>query len=131
MMNEREELMAKRRELSKQLEKDLVELHETTLYAARLELQDRAMLYFDETDLDGDGMHVDSEEWTKLQELMAVNGIHLDESIAGDDKTLSKDEFEDHITESLEEHFAELKKALQRNEALKEEIQKLEMSNIV
>jgi hypothetical protein len=131
MMGEREEMLKERKRLTGLLERDLKELHEITLRTARLELEDRAQLYFDEIDKDSDGMQIGSTEWKQLCKLMEINGIELHASAAGDDDILTKDEFDKFIDDSLDVHFEKLGEALKRNEQLKEEILSLEMEQVV
>lgn len=122
MMKEREELLAHRRELAGKLEKDMEDLWKSTIQAATEELCQRAELYFAESDADGDGITVDSEEWERLSKLMAKNGITLDKTAAGDDGHLEEVEFQDFLDKSLKTHFTNLEAALRDCEKIKTEI---------
>jgi len=125
MEAEREELLKKRKELVVQLEKDLVALSKTVISTARTELSDRAMLYFEETDVNGDGMAVGSKEWKQLAELMATNGINVKHDVAGKDGNLTCEEFEDWLDDMLDKHFDKLDVTVRENHQIKEEIDRL------
>lgn len=126
MKGERDALNAQRKELAAELEKDLKELHETCIKSAKLELEKRAELFFDEVDINGDGMAIDSPEWKKLVALMEENGITINQDVAGTDGVLEKDEFDDYIDETLDSHFEKLRAALTTNEGIQAQIAELQ-----
>jgi len=122
MLKEREELLAQRRVLAGKLEKDMADLWTTTIQAATEELCQRAELYFAESDADGDGITVGSDEWTRLSKLMAKNGIKLDAAAAGDDGNMQEAEFQDFLDKTLKTHFTNLEQALRDCEKINAEI---------
>jgi len=122
MLKEREELLMHRRELAGKLEKDMSDLWKSTIQSATEELCARAELYFAESDADGDGITVGSDEWERLSKLMAKNGIILDKAAAGDDGNMEEVEFQDYLDKTLKTHFTNLEAALRDCEKISTEI---------
>jgi len=118
MLKEREELLKQRRTLAAALEKDMADLWKSTIEAATQELSERAELYFAESDVDGNGITVGSDEWKRLSALMEKNGIHLDPKAAGDDGNMDQNEFEEFLEKTLKIHFTALEQALRDSEKI-------------
>eukprot|EP00462_Mataza_sp_D1_P001806 CAMPEP_0175097412 /NCGR_PEP_ID=MMETSP0086_2-20121207/5273_1 /TAXON_ID=136419 /ORGANISM="Unknown Unknown, Strain D1" /LENGTH=287 /DNA_ID=CAMNT_0016370921 /DNA_START=44 /DNA_END=907 /DNA_ORIENTATION=+ len=130
MLAEQMAMLEARRELCDKLKQDMEDLNEQTLAEAKEELHTRCTLYFEEHDPDDDGMAVGSEEWNTLKSLLENNGIHIDESAAGDDGHLEHEEFQEFLDETLNTHFEKLKEALMRNEELREMIQEEKLKRV-
>jgi uncharacterized protein YlxW (UPF0749 family) len=122
MLKEREELLVHRRDLAAKLEKDMADLWKSTIQSATEELCARAELYFAESDADGDGITVGSDEWTRLSKLMEKNGIKLDAAAAGEDGNMQEVEFQDFLDKTLKTHFTNLEQALRDCEKISAEI---------
>jgi len=130
MLKEREELLAQRRVLAGKLEKDMADLWRSTIQAATEELCARAELYFAESDADGDGITVGSDEWARLSKLMAKNGIKLETAAAGDDGNMQEVEFQDFLDKTLKTHFTNLEAALRDCEKISAEILEEKMKRL-
>jgi len=130
MLKEREELLQHRRELAGKLEKDMADLWKSTIQAATEELSARAELYFAESDADGDGITVGSDEWERLSKLMLKNGIVLDKAAAGDDGNMEEVEFQDYLDKTLKTHFTNLEAALRDCEKISTEILEEKMKQL-
>jgi len=122
MLKEREELLKQRRVLAAALQKDMDELWKSTIQAATEELTERAELYFAESDVDGNGITVGSDEWKRLAALMLKNGVVLDPKAAGDDGNMDESEFQEFLDKTLKGHFTALDAALRDCEKLREAI---------
>jgi len=130
MLKEREELLVHRRELAGKLEKDMADLWKSTIQSATEELCARAELYFAESDADGDGITVGSDEWKRLSKLMEKNGITLDKAAAGDDGNMEEVEFQDYLDKALKTHFTNLEAALRDCEKINTEILEEKMKHL-
>jgi len=130
MLKEREQLLQDRRKLAAKLEKDMADLWKSTIQAATLELTSRAELYYEESNADGGGITVGSDEWKKLEELMRKNGIALDPDAAGADGNLSEVEFQEFLDKALKTHFVSLEQALRDCEKIKNEILEEKMKRL-
>jgi len=130
MLKEREELLVHRRELAGKLEKDMADLWKSTIQSATEELCARAELYFAESDADGDGITVGSDEWKRLSKLMEKNGITLDKAAAGDDGNMEEVEFQDYLDKALKTHFTNLEAALRDCEKINTEILEEKMKQL-
>lgn len=130
MLKEREELLGHRRELAAKLEKDMADLWKSTIQSATEELCARAELYFAESDADGDGITVGSDEWERLAKLMRKNGIELDKAAAGEDGNMEEIEFQDYLDKTLKTHFTNLEAALRDCEKISTEILEEKMGQL-
>jgi hypothetical protein len=130
MMAERMELLEKRRALVTEMQKDMADLNELALEAAKIELRDRCNMYFAKSDKDGDGMDVGSSEWHVLADLLVDNGIPIDESAAGEDGNLTEDEFNDWLDKTLDAHFLTLREAVLDCIKIEDEIKSIKIDRI-
>lgn len=139
MRGERDALMGKRREINGKLLKTMEKMWDTTIDQIRLEVTERATMVFDTVARrDGKGEHVvvvDSKEFELLDRLLDEYGVDTDkcklDSIdsgmerlkraAGQDGVLTWEEFHDWLDEELQDHFEEIKRALKRIEAMKDD----------
>lgn len=112
MLKERMELLERRKALVVEMQKDMTDLNELALEAAKIELRERCVMYFLKADEDGDGMEVGSTEWNTLSDLLQDNGIPIDASAAGADGNLSEEEFNEFLDTTLDAHFFVLRQAV-------------------
>jgi hypothetical protein len=124
MNDEREELLGKRRELGLRMQKDMADLNQVTLRAAREELEKRVKLFFQELAGDEECVIVDSPDWVRLKDLLKSNSIELDPS-AGPRGYITKNEFLYWLDYCMQHHFKRLEFALKRNTKLHEQIDAL------
>lgn len=141
MMEEREELLEKRREVAGRLETNMDKLWTLTIEAVRTELEKRVMNVFDDLsaprESDGEkGVVVFSGEWDELLGILEEYGVKVDpndsspkglKTLAGDDKFLNIEEFEEWWTNAENEHFTTLIKVLKTNRDLENRIRSLEL----
>jgi hypothetical protein len=106
------------------MQKDMADLNQVTLRAAREELEKRVKLFFQELAGDEECVIVDSPDWGKLKDLLESNSIELDPS-AGPRGYITKNEFFNWLDFCMHHHFKRLELALKRNTKLHEQIDAL------
>jgi hypothetical protein len=127
MVEERGDLLSKRRELAADMKRTMKDLHSATLLMAREELSKRMIIYFDDN-AENEEIVVGSLAWSNLKVLAENLCIELDEEAAGADGKLDKFEFYQWVDWTMDYHFLRLEKAVRRNDLLQEEITSLKIA---
>jgi len=142
MLEERQKLLEDRREVAAKLEENMNKLWELTIDAVRSELEKRVFDVFQDlakphpNGSDDEGIVVFSEDWHELISIIDEYGVHIDENdksefglltMAGEDKFLNMDEFEQFWKHADQVHFTNLIAILRRNRELEDRIRSLEL----
>lgn len=151
MIEERQELLGQRREVAAQLNKNMDKLWNLTIDQVRSELEKRVMDVF--VDLaaqtkhrksfvkkDGtvsdEGIEVGASQWKELISIIEEYGVVIDQqdeskyglvTMAGEDKFMNIDEFEEWWRHAEEKHFSNLIAILKRNRNLEDRIRSLQL----
>ena len=127
MLDDRGELLQKRRKLAVDMKKTMADLNSATLLMAREEMSKRMLIYFEDNAENGE-IVVGSDAWLLFKKLTESLCIELDETAAGEDGTLDRFEFEQWVDWTMDYHFQRLEKAVKRNDILQEEITRLKIA---
>lgn len=142
MLQEREELLEKRREVAQRLETNMNKLWDLTIDSVRSELEKRVMNVFTDlahdnpNDPDDQGVVVGGPAWDELISIIEEYGVAVDhndtsefglKTVAGDDNFLGLEEFETWWSHAEEKHFTNLIIILKKNRDLEDRVRSLEL----